>query len=94
MKRFLWTISLGSLAGAIFFAWLSPQIISWYFTPPANMGLTCAPAVEWALLTYRKVIFIGLLIGAMVSMILFFAFRSKMAQSAAKSAQPDSTKPN
>lgn len=85
MKKFLWTIFIGSLVGAVLFAWLSPQIISWYFTPPSDLAISCAPAVEWGLYTYRKVIFTGALLGLLVSTILFFALRSNRKQGAAQS---------
>lgn len=82
-KRFLWTIMGGGLVGALLFAWLSPYIIVWYFSPPADLGISCKPAVEWAIETYRKVMFTGVLLGAIISGILFFAFfRGRGAQSA------------
>lgn len=83
MKKFLWAIFSGATIGAILFAWLSPTIIGWYFTPPADLTFSCAPAVEWGLVTYRKVLFTGILLGAIVASILFFAIRSKKG-----SAQP------
>lgn len=74
VKRFLWVVALGALAGGIFFAWVSPQILIWYFSPPAELALTCKPAVQWAINSYRKVMFTGLLLGGIGSAILFLAF--------------------
>ncbi len=74
MKKLLWTIAIGGLLGAILFAWVSPYIIVWYFAPPAGIGISCEAAVEWAINTYRKVMFTGVLLGVIVSGILFFAF--------------------
>lgn len=74
MKKLFWTIAAGGLIGAILFAWLSPYIIVWYFSPPADLGISCKSAVEWAIATYRKVMFTGVLLGVIVSGILFFAF--------------------
>lgn len=79
MKKFLWTISAGGLLGAILFAWFSPYLIVWYFAPPAGMGISCEEPVAWAINTYRKVMFTGVLLGAIVSAILYFAFGKKKA---------------
>ncbi len=76
-KKFLWAMSGGALLGAVLFAWFSPYIIVWYFSPPADLGISCKPAVEWAIETYRKVMFTGVLLGAIFSGILFFAFTSR-----------------
>lgn len=92
MKRFLWTVFIGSLLGAVLFAWLSPQIISWYFSPPADLTISCKPAVDWALETYRKVIFTGMLLGAMLAMILFFALRSNQALKTAQAVPTENQK--
>jgi hypothetical protein len=67
------------------FAWLSPNVIAWYFSPPTDLSISCKPAVEWAIQTYRKVLFTGVLLGAIVSAILFFAFYSRGGKSGAQS---------
>jgi hypothetical protein len=74
VKRFFWMTGFGALLGAILFAWISPYIIVWYFSPPAELSISCSPAVEWAIGTYRKVIFTGVFLGAIISTICFFAF--------------------
>ena len=75
MKKFLYVVLFGAVLGGGLFAWFSPTLISWYFTPPADIALSCRPAVDWALVTYRKIIVTGVIIGTMVSSILFFAAR-------------------
>jgi hypothetical protein len=77
MKKFLWVISAGGLLGAVLFAWFSPYIIVWYFTPPAGMGISCEGPVAWAINTYRKVMFTGVLLGVIVATISYFAFGKK-----------------
>ncbi len=77
VKKFLWTLVGGSLLGAILFAWFSPYFIVWYFSPPSDLSISCRPAVEWAIQTYRKVMFTGVLLGAIFSGILFFAFSGR-----------------
>jgi hypothetical protein len=85
LKRFFWTIVAGALLGAVVLAWFSPQIIIWYYSPPADLAISCKPAVQWAIETYRKVIFTGVLFGVIISGILFFAFNPR------RKAQPEVT---
>lgn len=76
-KRFFLFLLVGSLAGAALFAWFSPAMIAWYFSPPADLALSCKPAVDWAIDTYRKVILLGGILGAVASVLLFFAFGTR-----------------
>lgn len=84
LKKYLWTVVWGALLGAVIFAWSSPSVIAWYFSPPSDLSISCKPAVEWAIYTYRKVLFTGVLLGAIVSSILFFAFYSRGGKSGAQ----------
>ena len=77
VKRFIWTVIAGALIGAVLLAWFSLQIIIWYFSPPADLAISCKPAVQWAIETYRKVIFTGVMLGMIISGILFFAFNPR-----------------
>lgn len=77
IKRFVWTVATGGLIGAVLFAWFSPGAIKYYFSPPADLALSCTPAVEWAIQAYRKVILGGVLVGAITAAILFVAFGSR-----------------
>ncbi|RZA08270.1 MAG: hypothetical protein EOP11_05310 [Proteobacteria bacterium] len=74
VKKLTYTVLIGALLGAVIFAWLSPNVIAWYFSPPTDLSISCKPAVEWAINTYRKVLFTGVLLGAIASAIIFFAF--------------------
>ncbi|HEY8279972.1 MAG TPA: hypothetical protein VIH99_10125 [Bdellovibrionota bacterium] len=60
----------------------SPALIEWYFSPPTDLAVTCTPVVQWAISAYRKVIFTGTIMGAIVFGIFFMAFggRSKSAK--------------
>jgi hypothetical protein len=79
LKKFLWMMIAGGLLGALLFAWFSPHLIVWYFSPPSDLSISCKPAVEWAIITYRKIMFTGVLIGAITGGIFFFAFRRSSA---------------
>jgi hypothetical protein len=74
IKRFFLFLFSGGLLGAVLFAWFSPGMIEWYFSPPADLALTCKPAVQWAIETYRKVIVLGGVVGTVTSALLFLAF--------------------
>lgn len=76
-KRFLWTVATGGLLGAIFTVWFSPNLIEWYFSPPTNIGISCKEAVPWAIDSYRKVVFAGILIGGIFFGLIFFAFAGR-----------------
>jgi hypothetical protein len=91
MKRFFTVVAVGSLISAALFAWFSPYFIVWYFSPPAELSISCSPAVQWGISTYRKFIFTGLLFGALLSTIAFFAFfRGRPAPSSAQVVPPNS----
>lgn len=89
VKKFLWTVLCGALLGSVIFAWASPSVIAWYFSPPTDLSISCKPAVEWAIFTYRKVLFTGVLLGGIVSAIFFFAFYSRGGKSGAQTVPAD-----
>ncbi|MGZ3653722.1 MAG: hypothetical protein ACXVB9_02130 [Bdellovibrionota bacterium] len=76
-KRFMWTVAAGGLLGAILAVWFSPGLIEWYFSPPTNIGISCKEAVPWAIESYRKVVFAGILLGGIFFGLLFFAFSGR-----------------
>lgn len=88
IKRFFFTLFFFSLLGAVLVAWFSPQLISWYFTPPADIPLSCKASVDWGILTYRKMLVIGALMGAIAGLVVFLAFvtRKKTAKASAEAA--------
>ncbi len=59
MKRFL--LVAASIAGLTSLAvgWFAPELIAWYYTPPVELGVSCKPAVVWAIDVYRKTLFTG-----------------------------------
>lgn len=93
LKRFLWTVAAGGLLGAIIAVWFSPGLIEWYFAPPTNFGITCKEVVPWAIESYRKVVFGGILLGVILFGILFVAFSSHGKQQLAADAPGVNPKP-
>lgn len=59
MRRFL--VVAAAVAGLVLLgvAWFAPGLIAWYYTPPVEIGVTCKPAVVWAIDVYRKTLMIG-----------------------------------
>lgn len=82
IKRFLWTIAIGGLLGAVIFAWFSPGFLRWYGTPPVSAGFNCEPMIGWAIDAYRFAILIGLGVGVVISALIFVAFlgRGKVSE--------------
>ena len=81
LRRFLWTVAAGGFAGAVVAVFFSPALIEWYFTPPAEIGISCKKVVPWTIQAYQRVILAGILMGAILSLLLFFVFnRSKKKQ--------------
>ncbi len=77
MKRFLSFLLFGGLLGAVLITWFAPSVLSWYFTPPAEVAISCKQAVDWSLKTYRECMLGGAIMGAIVGSILFFAWQSR-----------------
>lgn len=76
MKNFLLMLLSGCLLGVITFGIFSPQLISWYYTPPAELVFSCKPTMDWSLETYRKIVVTGMVLGGISFSLLFFALRS------------------
>lgn len=87
-KRFIITIFMGALIGGVASAWFSPGMIEWYFSPPADLALSCKPAVQWAIETYRKVIILGCMAGLLIAAIIFFVFGTRTKSVAAQPSEP------
>lgn len=73
MKKFLGVFLSGLGLGFLLASLVAPQIISWYFEPPVEIGVNCKPAVEWAL---QKLVYVqwfsGPIIAVLGSVIYFF----------------------
>jgi len=82
MKKLFWVAASGGFFGALLTGWLSPHIIVWYFSPPADIGISCQPAVEWAIQVFRKVMLTGVLLFSILAVILNFAFSARRESTA------------
>lgn len=74
MKTVLSLTAVGALIGGLLSTWLAPKVISWYFMPPAQIGFSCADPITWALAKLQIAQAVGIAVGAVVGMMLFFVF--------------------
>lgn len=77
MNRFTWFLAVGGVIGGALATWLAPNIISWYFDPPAGFGVSCKEPIVWALKRLQYAQLAGIAFGALLSVLLFFRFRTK-----------------
>jgi hypothetical protein len=77
MKRFLYITLFCIFTCSSLVAWFSPQFISWYFTPPADLVLSCKPAVEWGIEAYRKMVLIGALFGLVIGVAICIIVKNR-----------------
>jgi hypothetical protein len=83
-KRALWLTVVGALVGALLSTWVAPKMIAWYWTPPAQMGITCVEPINWALNKLQIAQAVGIGLGAVAGIAAFFAwFKKKAAKAAA-----------
>ena len=59
MKRFAIVVVAIAALCVLVVGWAAPSLIAWYFTPPVEIGVTCKPAVVWAIDVYRKTLLAG-----------------------------------
>ncbi len=59
MKRFATVVVAVAGLTVLLIGWAAPSLIAWYFTPPVEIGVTCKPAVVWAIDVYRKTLLMG-----------------------------------
>ena len=78
MKKFIYASFIGALICSTLVGWFSPQILTWYFTPPMDLVISCKPAVEWGIYAYRKIILVSGLFGFVAgAVVYFFTTRSR-----------------
>ena len=90
MKKTLLIFLFGFVLGTTVAGFISPSMISWYFDPPAAMGVSCKAAVMWGLGAYQKILLIGGLLGIVVTAITLIVIKSKQS----KTQSPDENPPH
>ena len=90
MKRvFVLYIPLGMLLGFIAATLVGPRMISWWFTPPAGVGVSCGPSVEMGLSQFLS-FQLGLMItGGLLACGVAWLLRKKKPVASAPPAQPN-----
>lgn len=79
MRRIL-TIAFGAgLVVTAGVAWFGPRLISWYYTPPVELGVSCKPAVEWGIAVYQKLVLAGTGAGFALGVAAALVFRPKFS---------------
>lgn len=76
MKNFyivLFCFFLGATATALF----APAVVSWYFDPPTNIGVSCKEAVSWGINAYQKMVLIGGVMGLVSGIVVAVLMRRK-----------------
>jgi hypothetical protein len=54
-----------------------PRFFSWYFEPPASIGVSCSGAVRWAVERVLQVQFFALIVGGIIGFVLAFMLRKR-----------------
>jgi hypothetical protein len=54
-----------------------PRTILWYFDPPASMGVSCTPSIQWALDRLLHIQLVSIGIGALLGLLIGLKFRKK-----------------
>ena len=57
-------VMLGVLVALATASVYMPKIIEWYFEPPSNIGISCAPAITWAFQKFQVAQWVSVGIGA------------------------------
>jgi hypothetical protein len=73
----------GACVGTALTAWLAPQMIKWYFTPPVETGINCSAPIAWALSRLQWAQLWGVVLGAAVGFVVYgFVQRRRKKQQA------------
>ncbi len=87
MKKISLILLFGFLFGATVAGFVSPSVISWYFDPPAAMGVSCKAAVLWGLGAYQKILLAGGGFGLLVTGVLLVTLKARKRDTESSSAE-------
>jgi hypothetical protein len=68
---------LGMTASGVGVSLVLPRFFSWYFEPPASIGVSCSGAVRWTVERVLQVQFLALIVGALAGLSLALIWRSR-----------------
>ncbi len=86
-RSMLIAAAVGGFICHLLATWLAPSGIAWYFDPPANIGVSCSPAVGWALSRFRTIQFIAFGVGIPIGILGLMATKSKRGAASPKQNQ-------
>lgn len=86
IKLALLALTFGTLTAAAM-TWVSPKLLEWYASPPVPIGVTCDPAINWAL--GKLVVFqsIGWGLGALLGIGFYMWIRNSSSKPPTVSAR-------
>lgn len=76
-KKYLWIFIIGGAIGSALMSWFGPPLITWWYNPPAEFGISCTPTVEWAMSKLKNFQLLGLILGGGLGMVIYFAVSGK-----------------
>jgi hypothetical protein len=77
VRRPLTIVFAGGLIATALVAWFGPRLIAWYYSPPVELGVSCKPAVEWAIAVYQKLVLAGTGAGFVLGAAAALVFKPK-----------------
>ncbi len=80
IKLALLVLTFSTLTAAAM-TWISPKLLEWYASPPVPIGVTCDPAVSWALSKLVMFQSIGWGVGAALGVAFFLWIRASKDKS-------------
>jgi hypothetical protein len=79
LRRSLAVVLSAGLLMTLAVGWFAPGLISWYYTPPVELGVSCKPAVEWGIALYRRLLLLGAGTGFVLGAISTLFFKPKIS---------------
>ncbi len=70
-------VAFGGLLGIVLSCVYGPNLISWWFEPPVEVGYNCRPATDWAMNRLILVQIISLVVGSLLSLGVMRLFKKK-----------------
>jgi uncharacterized membrane protein len=70
LRKVFVTFALGAIGGAVLVSLVGPDLLAWYFEPPAFMGVTCQPAAVWAVHAFQKLQLGAIAVSGVLALIL------------------------